>query len=205
MCWGKAGQKSYSAHLGQNGSFNFTTSCDEVNFRVPWVIVSFNSCHGGRNSFSQVLGLGGVMWLRGIGMKRWVQQGPPQIRHRAARSSGLRDNVSRQPLANTSACGAARCTKAGTFSVGNHRPDPCVPKAGFPVVCGDGLSQNQLCFGFELGGRTAVPEVGGAYTCFIPQSGRHVGRGKIWVPAQLSPHHRCSVALAFSGLQSPPR
>lgn len=149
MCWGKAGQKSYSAHLGQNGGFNFITSCDEVNFRVPCVIVRFNSCHGlGGDSLSQVLGLGGVMWLRGIAIKSWVQQGPPQIRHRAARPSRLRDHVSCQHLANTSSCGAARCTKAGTFSVGNHRPDPCVPKAGFPVVCGGGLSQNQLCFSF---------------------------------------------------------
>lgn len=46
----------------------------------------------------------------------------------------------------------------------------------------------------------AVPEAGGAYTCFVPQSGRRVGMGRIWGAAQLSPQHWSSVALAFSGL-----
>lgn len=52
MYLGKAGQKSYSAHLGQNGGFNFITSCDEVNFRVPCATVRLNSCHGGEGTVS---------------------------------------------------------------------------------------------------------------------------------------------------------
>ena len=35
MYLGKAGQKSHSAHLGLNCGFNFITSYEEVNFRVP--------------------------------------------------------------------------------------------------------------------------------------------------------------------------
>lgn len=68
--------------------------------------------------------------------------------HTQIRSSGLRDRVSCPHPANMSSCGVARCAKAGTFSVGKRHPDPCVPKAGFPVVCGGGLSQNQLGFSF---------------------------------------------------------
>lgn len=54
----------------------------------------------------------------------------------------------------------------------------------------------------------AVPEAGGSIHLFGSTKWEACGSivgGAAWGSAQLSPHHRCRVALAFSGLQSPPR
>ena len=62
MYLGKAGQKRHSAHLGLNGGFNFVTSCEEVNFRVP---SPFQQLPWGRRQHQSRAGVGRscVTWI----------------------------------------------------------------------------------------------------------------------------------------------